>query len=519
MKRAKFPSRPELLSDVPTEQTTDFEPGRDEIFETLIEGERADNDFDPDNNSDDGSLTICGAGHREEEESKESEEEKEIEEEITMPPKSRLPSVKEPSKQPSQCEVSWEALRPVIGYVNVEDPSMRQRRASLTRTGLIIRVDIPGGVNPDSFTPIVSSDGKQVVFTCHLDKSRFATRYVMGELSQEKTLLVGMELALGKSWTYITKRCQSSGEGGEPLEYKQYTLTLPEPCETDFRDPQNEWQLKYAGESGCVLECVDARSMFCYIALFTEKSKDITPARASVKRLTYLGKTYEQNPMSSTNLARDKYVSQKSFYHGRSDTKKMKSENRRNENQSHYRSKSHKSRRSSRRRYSSEFSDSGSEDSDLANTLDAMSICVESKRGSRRRREDSRHHRGNLKDETESQHRERVRGKQRRVLGYLAKEGEAKVDGMTRAQLTVASKEFENGLNELRRGPPGMVTTNKNFSEFVEMDDLDGSEDINSFGDYLQVPLPSSEDSEKDDFQTPLNSPNKATTVVSDSNH
>ena len=105
------------------------------------------------------------------------------------------------------------------------------------------------------------------------------------------------------------------------------------------------------------------------------------------------------------------------------------------------------------------------------------------------------------------------------MLGYLAKEGEAKVDGMTRAQLTVASKEFENGLNELRRGPPGMVTTNKNFSEFVEMDDLDGSEDINSFGDYLQVPLPSSEDSEKDDFQTPLNSPNKATTVVSDSNH
>ena len=87
----------------------------------------------------------------------------------SMPAK--LPSSKEPFKQPGQCAVSWDALKPAIGYCTVQDPEMFRRSAILTRIGLSIRVDVRAGVVVESFKPEVSHDGTHIVFSCFLDVS------------------------------------------------------------------------------------------------------------------------------------------------------------------------------------------------------------------------------------------------------------------------------------------------------------------------------------------------------------
>ena len=240
---------------------------------------------------DDDSLTITSAGHGESyivEEAEEIHEEEEEEEEppspkqtVIMPPKAKLNSTKEPSnnKHPSQCPISWEALRPVIGFVNADDPDMRRRKASLTRKAVCVRVDIPAGVNPGSWKAEVSLDGKNIIFSCHLEKSRFSTEYIMNKnLTKQKEIKMAMELALGKSWSYIKHKCEQGSEGGDPMDYKRYTLTLPETCEREFRNVANDWELFTVGDSGYTMDCVYARSMFFYCFLFTQKSKEVTPA-------------------------------------------------------------------------------------------------------------------------------------------------------------------------------------------------------------------------------------------------
>ena len=149
MKKAGFPSRPELLSDVPPEQLeTNFVPGTDQLYDNIIQGEREEED-DNDNND---SLSFISAGHQSEPEKEEEEEER-----VTMAPSKKFASSREPNKQPGQCEVSWELLHPIIATVDVEDPSMKRRRGHLTRKGYVIHVDIPAGVVPASFVQVLES--------------------------------------------------------------------------------------------------------------------------------------------------------------------------------------------------------------------------------------------------------------------------------------------------------------------------------------------------------------------------
>ena len=169
--KVNFPRKSELPSDIPQEeQRLDFILGRDQALEDIIRQERKEED-----NSNCNSLAIVEAGILIDSESEEEEEEEETpvkKKEAAMPPsKSRLPIVKVPFKQPGQCKVSWEELKPVIGFVSAKDASMSRRKAYLSRTGLILRVDVPAGLVLVSFDPEVMPCGKQVVFTGYMDRS------------------------------------------------------------------------------------------------------------------------------------------------------------------------------------------------------------------------------------------------------------------------------------------------------------------------------------------------------------
>ena len=77
MKKTGFPDRPKILEDVPEEQRTHFIPGRDQIFENIIQEER---EFDCNKSESEESLSIYRAGLDEEDILEQQQEEEEEEE-------------------------------------------------------------------------------------------------------------------------------------------------------------------------------------------------------------------------------------------------------------------------------------------------------------------------------------------------------------------------------------------------------------------------------------------------------
>lgn len=485
------------MSDAPDQNG--FVAGRDQAFEDIIIEERQEKEKDTANDND--SLTITSAGHEESSvigEAEEIEEEEEEEEPpapkqtfVIMPPNAKLNSIKEPSKHPNQCAVSWEALRPVIGYVNADDPDMKRRNASLTRKAVCVRVDIPAGVNPGSWKAEVSPDGKKIIFSCHLEKSRFSTDYIMNRnLIKKKEIKMAMELALGKSWSYIKQKCEQGSDGGDAMEYKRYTLSLPEPCEREFRNVAEDWELFAVGDSGYTMDCVYARSMFFYCFLFTEKSKEITPARASMNKLMYMEQSFDQDPMGATNLARTYFLNQQQMNMG-SMKPLRKSEKKKKKKRKSRRRKS-RSRKRKKKRYESSSSESSSsessssdesEDENLTRSFRSMDISSNggssiSTKGQKkeapqlpspvRSRGETRSRENKTTDdylETESQNRNRLRGKQMRMTELATQRLMREMDGMGAESLARREREMDELMRQCEEDllniPSEVKTTSK----------------------------------------------------------
>ena len=300
MKKAGFPERadPEVFSDV-VNPPEGFAPGLDAEYEQAVEEDRELGDED--------SLTICGAGSDEDSvievgSSQEEAEEEEEEEEVQM---ASAPS-KDPFKQSGQCPVSWDALRPVTFTCTVADPDARRRKGFTTRTGLGIRVDTPAGVVVSNFRGEASKDGCRIIYSARLEQTRFHHESTLGRrLGSNMDVLMAMESALTKQWTYISEVCSKGNGGKEPNDYRTYTIKLPEKCERDFRDPMNRWELCDFGEHGSVTSNAYERSLFYYLFLFTVKSKNVTPARAAANNLLYVDHSYSKNnPMNDQNTMR-----------------------------------------------------------------------------------------------------------------------------------------------------------------------------------------------------------------------
>ena len=159
---------------------------------------------------DNKSLSIYGAGHQDfiEEIKEEAKEESPLP--IAMPPKKKNYSVRAavPNKQPGQCDVSWEVLNPVISFVDVEDPSMRRRKASQTRGGITVRVDIPCGIVLASFVPEVSADGWVIIFSAEMEHSRNDPNYTLGHRLWKtgKGVPLAMTKSLQEYWTHVMRR-------------------------------------------------------------------------------------------------------------------------------------------------------------------------------------------------------------------------------------------------------------------------------------------------------------------------
>ena len=222
-----------------------------------------------------------------------------------MPAKKKFPALSVPFKQAGQCDVSWEILDPVIGYVDVEDPDNRRRKTNVSRKAIVLRVDIPAGVAPLSFVPEISSDGKSVVFDCYLERSRYVPDYTLEDhFVDDRGIFVGVQKALQDVWTYITRK---QTDAGEIRNYKRYSILLPETVELEFRDPYHRWVANEVGKKGIVYEVKKIRSMFYYSFLFTEASKNVTPATAAVNSLLRMGQSNEDNDMNAQNMAKTNY--------------------------------------------------------------------------------------------------------------------------------------------------------------------------------------------------------------------
>lgn len=397
-----------------------------------------------------------------------------------MPPKQgKLSTFKEPMMDNKQCPVSWEVLRPTIAYIDIEDPEVREREGFLSRRGIVLRVDIPSGVVPNSFDPVLSDDGRSVEFTCYLERSRYYPKYTLEpNLQRNKAVSVGVQKAMQDQWTFISKK----NEAGEVRDYRKYTIMLPERCEKEFRNPYQNWMKAKIGVKGSRFFVEKIRSMFYYCFFFTEASKDFTPAMEAVDSLLRVDESFNDNPMNATNMARTNYYNEKhNNHHGyRSPSPRKRSSSRhrssgKRRSSRRHRSKSrHRSRRRSRRR---SYSD---EDENLANTLKDMSLCaddssietdMEPKRKTRSRDEQSRDY-NNV--ETASRCRSRVKGKQRKFLNIVCNE----IDSLKTEELKKREQEVDQALRDVEEmemqriqkkllNPPQEVTSINNGQEFL----------------------------------------------------
>ena len=157
------------------------------------------------------------------------------------------------------------------------------------------------------------------------------------------------------------------------------------------------------GVLGSLMHCRNKRSLFYYVFLFTAKSKNATPARASVNNLLHMDHSYEDNPMNATNMAKSNYLNNCYIQ----------------KNVSRQPRKQQQQRRTSPQKKSTRYNSSLIEDS-----LAGMSIYGDDDINSdedeaftpsvsaRRRRRQSSTSRG---AETASQHRSRTRGKVQRT--------------------------------------------------------------------------------------------------------
>lgn len=386
------------MSDVPPEQQEEgFVPGRDQIFEDVVTGEREEKTAEEESLGDDDSLTVVGAGHQEEieiESDSESEPEPEPKKEQakekhpTMPAKKKFPALAAPFRQTGQCDMSWELLNPVLAYVDVEDPDCRRRGGFLSRNAIVIRVDVPAGVAPSSFVAELSSDGREIVYDCYMERSRYDHIYTLDDdLVAADAVKIGMQKSLQEQWTYIKKK---QTDAGEVRDYRRYTVKLPETCEKDFRNPFCGWEANEYGKKGCMFEVKKIRSMFYYCFLFTVASKEATPAMASVSTLLRKGISNRDNEMNALNMAKTDYENQQ--HAGYESPPKI--------SRSHMRKKT-----PSRHQHSS----------DLGDQFESMSISNQSlyDQGERRRSREGQSQ--NNAAETESQARVKAKGKVRRT--------------------------------------------------------------------------------------------------------
>ena len=450
LKRARFPSRPELLSDVPQEQQTEFVPGRDKLFEKIIEGEREDSD-------ESDALSVVEAGHDTESESEKEEDPPTPV--LIMPPKRMKFQALAPNKQSGQCEVSWEALNPVVAFVDVEDPTMKRRKASQTRKGITVRVDIPCGLVLSSFLPEVSADGTTLLFSAEMEQSRCDPSYTLGShlFRSGRGIPLAMTKALQEYWTNVIQKCKGNADSGaEPKEYKEYSLRLPEPCEREFRDPCNRWEVNDVNSAGSTVKIDSIRSCFYYLSLFTVASKNFTPAMASRKKLLHMEEITYDNPMNSANLAETNFLDRCRIDGlGGSPVKKTpgrhRGRSRRHRSERKHRSKSrhHRSRSPDISNSLHKMSISAYDDDDDDSTISSPPRHLPSKsKGSTRRRVSKDHHSSHHYNETESQYRNRQKGKQRRLLEHFNRKMDDELDGLTMEELKARSRELDKAQED-----------------------------------------------------------------------
>jgi hypothetical protein len=187
--------------------------------------------------------------------------------------------------------------------------------------------------------------------------------------------------------------------------------------------------------------------MFYYVFLFTEKSLDVAPPRASVNKLMHMGKSFDTNPMNATNLAKANYINQHQINQGcertprRSKKTPKKSSTRRHNHRSHRRSRSrhqHRSRSSS---------PSDLEESFAGMDIESENSSIESRnyRRSKRRNRDAKSK--DEKSETDSVLRTKTKGKMTKVFKHLSDA----VDDMERSEMKRVQKEVEKQLEQERQ--------------------------------------------------------------------
>ncbi|OEU16997.1 hypothetical protein FRACYDRAFT_239594 [Fragilariopsis cylindrus CCMP1102] len=288
LKKGNFEPRPEIVGDIPAEHLEDgFLPGRDAIYEEVIIEERANQqqqqqqqeEEEEEGGNDYDSLTVGGDQLEDEEE--EEEEEEEIEEEELHTPTRHIDEIMEDLAKADfikgQCPVAFEILDPFVGILDVDDPDYTDNVHS--RDCCIVRTNIPSGVNLSSYQVEVGPNGKEIIFTMTLIKSRLEAEYTLGKgLGSVPGVINAMEKPLTKRNSTLRRASQRKGSQSE--EVKTYKLKVPKAIEKSPRNPYNKWGRVMKGATGVVVELPRARSTLNYAFFFFKEDESIVPPTA-----------------------------------------------------------------------------------------------------------------------------------------------------------------------------------------------------------------------------------------------
>ena len=269
LKKAGFPDRENLVSDIPKEQLRGFVAGSDSVFDQAVQEERdAKRDAE-----DDDSLT---AFYQEAEEAEEELDEEEEEERFESPQEEEQQEERnddyytdlrhfdqiqmDPTSVKGQCPIAEVLFKPAFAFTPVHDNDYSLEHGCVVREMMMTRLKLPAGYNED-VTISVQQKGRELHLSISEITSNFQAEIICGrKLNKEQPGLVA-DLCRVLQQKHRRMVGENSTKGSK---YEHYVIKLPKDVEDQFRTPFDDCQRVHASCAFYHVKIPQTNTIFLY---------------------------------------------------------------------------------------------------------------------------------------------------------------------------------------------------------------------------------------------------------------
>jgi len=261
LKKAGFPDRENLVSDIPKEQLGGFVAGSDSVFDQVVQEER--------DAEDDDSLTALyqEAGEFEEEEEEEQFESPQQEEEQQQERNDdyytdvrHFDQVQmDPTSVKGQCPIAEVLFKPAFAFTPIHDNDYSLKNGVVVREMMLTRIKLPAGYNEDVTVSVHKN--RELHLSISEITSNFQAEIICGrKLNKEQPGLVA-DLCRVLQQKHRHTVGENSTKGSK---FEHYTIKLPKDVEDQFRTPFDECQRVHASCAFYHVKIPQTNTIFLY---------------------------------------------------------------------------------------------------------------------------------------------------------------------------------------------------------------------------------------------------------------